>query len=630
MTFSFWRRIEDEVVKGKVFRDALYTVYILAVKKLVGILLVMVCLSLNAFSQGITRFIYHDAAKKNLKEIYQVRDTIQNILQGRYISYFLNGNIESKGQFVNNETTGMWEFYFETGNLKMRGILRQNSNYGRWEYFYESGSKSMEGTIDGKNKIGEWRIYYESGDLKELGEFSDNKRNGLWKTYFEDGTLRGEIEYVDDYGRYIEYYHSGKVLAEGPKAGSRNVGHWRYFAEDGLLNGEGDFVNGRKNGEWKYYYSNGTVASSGQYENDEPMGKWSYYFEDGSVSSSGEYVGGKKNGYWSSLNKDGTIRSEIAYTKGSGEYREYFNGGKLKVKGLIVDGENQGHWQYFFEDGKTEGECEFEKGKGTYRGFYPNGTLQTKGQIEDDLRVGTWEIYEQDGTLSGYYKPFYEDKALVNDINSLINRNKTLAPATRVVKKGFYYFTPRFPEYRGVILSTNPFSAFIGVIPLGIEFYNQSRLGHEFEFEGIRDPFFTPDSGVPENIIFKRGYSMAVKQKFYNSLPVGMWYFAHEVRFVNLGYFANVSFVKSPTLITASASEQRFEYGALLGTRLMERNNGNGFTMDAFVGYGLGYRFSDIELMYEDVFRSLETDKFSHTFRFGLTFGYSMSFDGRR
>jgi antitoxin component YwqK of YwqJK toxin-antitoxin module len=103
-------------------------------------------------AQGNTRTTYHDAAKKNVKEVYQVKDTATNMLQGRYISYYLNGNIESKGQFVNNETTGAWEFFFETGNLRMRGILRANSNYGLWEFFYESGQKSMEGTIDGFGK----------------------------------------------------------------------------------------------------------------------------------------------------------------------------------------------------------------------------------------------------------------------------------------------------------------------------------------------------------------------------------------------------------------------------------------------------------------------------------------------
>src|SRR6185436_19329643 len=108
----------------------------------------------SAIGQVITRFTYHDAEKKNIKEAYQVKDTINNVLQGRYVSYFLNGHIESKGQFVNNETTGIWEFYYETGNLKMRGVLRQNSNYGLWEYFYENGQKSMEGTIEGRQREG--------------------------------------------------------------------------------------------------------------------------------------------------------------------------------------------------------------------------------------------------------------------------------------------------------------------------------------------------------------------------------------------------------------------------------------------------------------------------------------------
>ena len=81
-------------------------------------------------AQGVTRHTYHDPGRKNLKEVYQVKDTIRNILHGKYISYYVNGTIESKGQFTNNETSGIWEFYYETGKLKMRGILKQNTNLG--------------------------------------------------------------------------------------------------------------------------------------------------------------------------------------------------------------------------------------------------------------------------------------------------------------------------------------------------------------------------------------------------------------------------------------------------------------------------------------------------------------------
>ncbi|HEY0654815.1 MAG TPA: hypothetical protein VGD65_16875, partial [Chryseosolibacter sp.] len=42
----------------------------------------------QALSQSFTRQTFHDKAKKNIKEVYQVKDTVKNILHGRYISYY--------------------------------------------------------------------------------------------------------------------------------------------------------------------------------------------------------------------------------------------------------------------------------------------------------------------------------------------------------------------------------------------------------------------------------------------------------------------------------------------------------------------------------------------------------------
>ncbi len=581
------------------------------------------------FGQGYTRYSYHDPEKKNLKEVYQVKDTVSNLLQGKYLSYFLNGNIESKGQFVNNETAGVWEFYYETGKLKMRGQLKQNSNFGLWEYFYESGLKSMEGNINNKKREGVWKTYYESGELKETGEYVNDKRSGLWLTYFEDGVKRGEVEYTDAHGRYTEYYHSGKVYAEGPKFGSRNVGHWRYFDEDGILQSEGDYENGKKQGEWINYYPSGKISSRGRYEHDDAVGAWNYFFEDGSVSTTGEYVGGKKHGYWSAYHATGKLQSEITYNEGSGEYREYYPSMKLKAKGMIREGVNHGIWKYFYEDGKLEGECEFDRGKGNYTGYFPSGSLQTKGVIENELRVGTWEIYEEDGKLSGYYKPVYDgDKNLANQINTMA---KAQTKVTRASRKGFYYFDSRYREYRGVIMQGNPLLSFVGSVPMGIEFYNEERLGHEFEFEAIRNPFYTADAQVAKDQVFTRGYAIAIKQKFYNPTKLGMWYFAHEVRLTNLSHFANIDFPQAPgAMFTASASEQRAEYGLLLGLRLMHNNRGDGFTIDANLGYDIGYRNFDVSPIFTDTFQSVNQQKFAHTFRFGLNLGYSLSFDGKR
>jgi antitoxin component YwqK of YwqJK toxin-antitoxin module len=581
--------------------------------------------SLSLFSQGFTRQTYHDKERKHLKEVYQVKDTIRNILDGRYISYSLNGNAESKGQFTNNETTGVWEFFYETGNLKMRGILRQNANYGLWEYFYESGQKSMEGNINGKNREGEWKTFYENGQVKEIGEYKNNKRVGLWKLYFEDGVLKGECDYADDNGTYTEYYHSGKVLSEGPKAGTKNVGRWRFFAEDATIQSEGEYDNGKRHGEWVNYYPSGKTLSHGKYDNDVLTGKWEYYFENGTLSSTGDFAEGKKIGYWKVTNADGSVKSEITYDKNYGDYREYFASGKLKSKGKFIDDKKKGKWEYFYEDGKKEGECEFEKGKGVYYGYFPNGTLQTKGTLDGDMKTGTWEIYENDGKLSGYYRPFYDDRKLGREIVSLAGKNTVKTKSSK--RRNLSHFDARFNEFQGVIIGSNPIMPFAGRLPVGIEFYLQERLGHEFEFTGIRDPFFKSDSKISTGTKFERGYSVCIKQKLYNQVKAGMWYFGHEIRFTNTGHFVNeaVSF-GGADVFTFSAVEQRIEYGPLLGHRLMKGNNTKGFTIDSFISVNIGYRGFDVDDQYKSYFEDVKQTKLSTSLHIGLNLGNVFSF----
>ena len=578
------------------------------------------------FGQGLTRETYHDPGRKNLKESYQVRDTVTNILQGRYISYYLNGNVESRGQFTNNETTGVWEFFYETGKLKMRGILKQNANYGLWEYFYESGRKSMQGTVNGKNREGEWTIYYENGQVKETGEYVKNKRHGPWRSYFEDGVLRGEIEYTHDSGRYTEFYHSGKVYGEGPKAGIHNVGHWRFFNEAGFLESEGDYEHGKKHGEWTSYYHSGKVASRGKYAGDQQVGLWEYYYEDGKPMRSGTYENGLQTGSWKAYFPDGSPSSETVFRNGAGEYREFYPSGRLKTKGAIVNDEREGKWMFYYEDGRKEGECDYKDNKGVYFGYFPNGSLQTKGAITGELKTGTWEIYQEDGELSGYYRPFYENRKLSEEIVSLAGNT---SQTKKVTRRGSHlrHFDPRVNEFRGLIVGGNPLMAFAGRLPLGVEFYLQERLGHEFEFIGIRDPFFKTDSKVPPGDKFERGYAICVKQKLYNPVRTGMWYFGHEIRFTNFGHFINQPIsLMSSEVFTFSSVEQRIEWGLLLGYRICKSNVREGFTIDAFVSGDFGYRGFDVDPKFATYFEGINQSRLSASFHFGVNFGNVFSF----
>ncbi|MCX7637900.1 MAG: hypothetical protein N2044_08660 [Cyclobacteriaceae bacterium] len=573
-------------------------------------------------AQPAIRKTWHDAGKQFIKEIYQVKDTLRNIRHGRYTSYYINGNIESQGYFQNNQSTGIWEFFYESGNLKMRGALQNNTNAGHWEFFYENGKKSMEGVMNGRLREGKWNYYYEDGPLKETGSYVAGKRQGIWKSYYEDGTLKSDGEYTDDYGVITEYYHSGKVSGNGPKIGSRKVGRWRYFNEaDGTLSSEGEYAEGRKNGEWVSYYPSGKVSVRGNYEQGEPSGTWNYYHENGQISSSGAFVQGRRDGYWISFSPDGKKTCEISLVNGMGVYQEFYPSGKLKVSGKLADDQREGEWIFYREDGSREGVCQYEKDKGRYTGFYPNGALQIRGEMEGEKKVGSWEIYDPYGKLTGYYKPYYDEPRLMDEIVRL-SRNTTYN--AKNARRGFGYFTERTNEFKGIILGGNPMFVFAGRLPMSVEFYNQERLGHEFEFTGIRDPFFVADQNIANDKLFRRGYSMAVRQKFYNPVKAGMWYFAHELRFTNLGHFINEE-IAPDNVVTFSASEQRIQYGVLTGYRIMQRNNRKGFTMDLFIGLNAGFRNFDASPVSRPYFNSVNQKPLAVTLQGGFHIGHVFS-----
>jgi hypothetical protein len=238
--------------------------------------------------------------------------------------------------------------------------------------------------------------------------------------------------------------------------------------------------------------------------------------------------------------------------------------------------------------------------------------------MEGDKKTGTWEIYDPYGRLTGYYKPYYDESALGAAIAKLSTHSTRNTPP---VRRGFSYFIERTNEFKGIILSGNPMLVFAGRLPVAVEFYNQERLGHEFEFTGLRDPFFVADRSITTDKPFERGYSMAIRQKFYNPKKAAMWYFAHELRFINMGHFINKE-VAANNVITFSASEQRIQYGLLTGYRLMQRNNKKGFSLDIFLGLDFGYRNFDVSPQSEPFFAAVRQKPLVVTGQGGFHVGY--------
>ena len=81
----------------------------------------------------------------------------------------------------------------------------------------------------------------------------------------------------------------------------------------------------------------------------------------------------------------------------------------------------------------------------------------------------------------------------------------------------------------------------------------------------------------------------------------------------------------APRQTTMSATDQRSEYGILLGYRIMQRNDKKGFTIDMFASVDAGYRSVDMPFSNEQYFEDVNQSKFVTSLHVGLNIGHVFS-----
>lgn len=594
------------------------------------------------YAQRVTVNTYFEEGDTRIKETFMVLESNKNVLDGKYMSFYQNGNIKSEGFYQNNNPTGYWNYYYEGGKLKMRGQLKGNSNYGLWKYYYENGQLSMEGNIYNGKREGEWRFYFESGPKKSRGNFKKGEKTGIWNHFYEDGFLKAQAYYEGEVGFYKEFYNNGNVKVQGYNIDGKSDSTWVYFYENGGKQAEGRFKEGLRSGLWSYYYENGEISASGHYEGGEKNGPWTYYNENGTKSSEGIEIKGRKEGNWRIYDSEGYMKGEGFFQSGSGEYKEFYDNGNLKVIGKMKDGIHEGKWMYYYEDGSLEGEADFTNGEGDYTGYYQNGKIKMKGKIKNGKNVGNWELYKEDGSVAGYYRPIYEDDKPVfkvgDQTTAVEAQGDYMKPDYKYKKRQSRYFTPVINEFKGIIIATNPVAPVLSSLPLSLEYYFQKRMGYEIQFNIIRDPFFKSNSSVAPYDLYDRGFGIAFRQKFYHpERGIGMLYFSHEFRYTYIQHQFNAldsANLSTQETYTVNSTEQLYEYSIMIGNRWMKlfgqtwnvKSKQSGITIDFFIGVGVGYR--DFKKNYENnpfydkKFDDLRQGSFAINPRFGVNIGY--------
>ncbi|MDD2191968.1 MAG: hypothetical protein PHO12_05450 [Bacteroidales bacterium] len=102
--------------------------------------------------------IKYDGFEKEYKffpsfKLLEERTTKGNLLNGESLSFFENGNINSRNYFKDGMQDSIYVLYYENGSTQIKGSFKMDERVGKWEFFKE------DGTLDGEE------VYSDDGSI---------------------------------------------------------------------------------------------------------------------------------------------------------------------------------------------------------------------------------------------------------------------------------------------------------------------------------------------------------------------------------------------------------------------------------------------------------------------------------
>jgi antitoxin component YwqK of YwqJK toxin-antitoxin module len=255
--------------------------------------------------------------------------------------FYDDASIKKEGAYdVNGKEHGNFNYYDKNGNVEKteiyhHGILlakgltdEMDRRQGYWEEYYFDGQLKSKGKYLDGLKIDEWEYYFNNGELEQKGKYlAGEKFTGLWKWYHPNGELLREENFrkgLED-GFMYEYYDDGTLITKGEFIDGLKEGPWFY--EMGDHREEGEYRSGVRSGIWKYYFDNDKLNFEGNFIDGVADGKHKFYFKSGKLWREEYYLMGNKVDTWKTYNELGEIVLNINFKDGK-EYK--IDGTKLK------------------------------------------------------------------------------------------------------------------------------------------------------------------------------------------------------------------------------------------------------------------------------------------------------------
>ena len=258
----------------------------------------------NSTQKSITNYHYKkDQIREKLNETssnvnvplyyfsYRFRD-------GKYISYFENGQVQEKGEYYRGARIHEWYIYNEDGSLKEKKYYKKPEATELFVVYHKEGAPRVLGKLNHGVKVGQWRFYSNEGNLIKTKNFENGLIQGVVKGFWsKEKTLQSLSNYKDNVlnGESRTFYKDGTTPSSITLYNhGKKEGILKEYFKDGKLRATSLYKKGKLHGESIRYHSPNVIKSVRNYDNGILNGEYKNYNKEGELISEGSYKKGKK------------------------------------------------------------------------------------------------------------------------------------------------------------------------------------------------------------------------------------------------------------------------------------------------------------------------------------------------
>jgi antitoxin component YwqK of YwqJK toxin-antitoxin module len=187
----------------------------------------------------------------------------QGLKQGHWIKKYPNKKIMYDGFFKDNHPVGEFKRYYDDGALQSLLIFSNDGREAQAIMYHPNGNVSSKGKYVDQLKEGKWQFYSSVIDGYLICEeyYSKNMKNGPSIKLYPDSTIAEKVNYVNDLkqGEWIQYYPNGIICQKSHFKNGKATGEFKVWFNNGKVEVTGQYKNDKRDGNWFIYNDDGSL-----------------------------------------------------------------------------------------------------------------------------------------------------------------------------------------------------------------------------------------------------------------------------------------------------------------------------------------------------------------------------------